>query len=249
MGRVRLQRDSQEQAHGKTVNAHIFYLHGFASSPSSTKARFFEGRLAQYGLTLHCPDLNAPDFETLTVSRMMSQVEQAILALPPAPTVLIGSSLGALVAVEVASRWSKCCAGGEAGLVAQHAIDRLVLLAPALDFVESRERHLGREGLAQWKAAGAMAVYHHGEERTRNVQYALYEDALKYDPFASYVDFPILIFHGRRDESVDPAGVEAFARSRPNIVLRMLDDDHQLLASLEEIWEETAAFLGLEGRR
>ncbi len=231
------------------MTPNIFYLHGFASSPASSKAKFFERHLAEHGLTLHCPDLNAPDFETLTVSRMMSQVQQAILALPAAPTVLIGSSLGALVAIEVASRWAKRCAGGEGGLLAQHAVDRLVLLAPALDFVTNRQRSLGDEGLDQWKSSGRMEVFHYGEGRPRQVHYGLYEDAVRYDPFASYLDFPILIFHGRRDESVDPLSIEAFARSRPNVMLRMLDDDHQLLASLDEIWRETAEFLGLEDRR
>jgi hypothetical protein len=227
------------------VTPHIFYLHGFASSPASTKARFFERHLAEHGLRLHCPDLNAPDFETLTITRMMSQVQQAILALPPAPTVLIGSSFGGRLAVEVASRWAKRCAGGEGGLLAAHAIDRLVLLAPALDFPQS----LADEDLERWKTSGRMEVYHHGEGRPMQVYYGLYEDAARYDPFASYLDFPILVFHGRRDESVDPLSVEAFARSRPNVMLRMLDDDHQLLSSLDEIWRQTAAFLGLEDHR
>jgi uncharacterized protein len=227
-----------------TVTLNIFYLHGFASSPASTKAKFFERRLTERGLALHCPDLNGPDFETLTISRMMGQVQQAILVLPPAPTVLIGSSLGGRLAIEVASRWAKRCAGGEPGLLAQHAIDRLVLLAPAFEFPQS----LGDEGLKQWKASGRMEVHHHGEGRPRHLHYGFYEDAVKYDPFATYLDFPILIFHGRRDTSVDPVSVETFARSRPNVMLRMLDDDHQLLHSLDEIWRETAEFLGLEGR-
>ena len=231
------------------MKAHVFYLHGFASSPASTKAKFFEGRLAQRGVSLHCPDLNAPDFETVTITRMVSTLERAVLDLPPAPTVLIGSSLGALVAIELASRWAKGCARGAAGAIAAHPIDRLVLLAPALDFVRNRARSLGEGGLAQWKNDGVMQVYHHGEGRARNVHYGLYEDALRHDALASYLDFPILIFHGRRDETVDPEAVEAFARSRPNVLLRMLDDDHQLLASLDEIWRDTAEFLGLEDRK
>jgi len=253
MGCLRVRRDHRVPLPAEvlrtTVKAHFFYLHGFASSPGSTKARFFERELAARGVELHCPDLNAPDFETLTISRMVAQAERAILALPAAPTVLIGSSLGALVALVIAGRWSKRCATTEPGVMGQYPIDRLVLLAPALDFAGTRKHQLGYQGLAQWRAAGTMPVYHHGEGRTRNVHYGLFEDALKYDASASYLDSPILVFHGRRDEAVNPDAVEAFARSRPNVILRMLDDDHQLIASLDRIWKETATFLGLEDRR
>lgn len=223
----------------------VFYLHGFASSPRSTKAAFLARRLAAHGLALYCPDLNEPDFETVTLTRMIAQVEQAVLAQPDGPTALIGSSLGALVAVQLAARWARLCAGGDSGAVRRHAIDRLVLLAPALNFARNRERTLGREGVKQWKEAGVLPVPHHGDGRVRHVRFALLEDALTYDPFAEYPDVPMLIFQGRRDEAVDPASVEAFARSRPNVMLRLLDDDHQLHASLETIWRETARFLGL----
>ena len=55
---------------------HVFYLHGFASSARSTKAAFFAERLRPHGLELQCPDFNEPDFETLTVSRMLEQVDR-----------------------------------------------------------------------------------------------------------------------------------------------------------------------------
>ncbi|MGI8672953.1 MAG: YqiA/YcfP family alpha/beta fold hydrolase, partial [Luteitalea sp.] len=45
----------------------VIYLHGFASSARSTKAQFFAERFAQVGVPLITPDLNAPDFSTLTV--------------------------------------------------------------------------------------------------------------------------------------------------------------------------------------
>ncbi|MCK7491545.1 MAG: hypothetical protein MZW92_07495 [Comamonadaceae bacterium] len=54
---------------------HVFYLHGFASSPESTKAAFFAERLRPHGLGLHCPDFNEPDFEHVTVTRMLGQVD------------------------------------------------------------------------------------------------------------------------------------------------------------------------------
>ena len=53
---------------------HIFYLHGFASSPKSTKVRYFSDRLWEHGINLRCPDFNQPDFSTLTLTRMLGQL-------------------------------------------------------------------------------------------------------------------------------------------------------------------------------
>ena len=62
---------------------HVFYLHGFASSPRAGKALYLTERLAAVGLTVHAPDFNEPAFETLTTTRMIGQVEAAMAALPP----------------------------------------------------------------------------------------------------------------------------------------------------------------------
>jgi hypothetical protein len=42
---------------------------------------------------------------------------------------------------------------------------------------------------------------------------------------------------------VDPEAVREWSEARPNVELHMLDDDHQLLGSLEYIWEECRRFL------
>ena len=81
---------------------HVLYLHGFASSAQSSKAAFFRSKLSAHGVEVHTPDFNLPDFSTLTVSRMLGQVQDAIQVLPPGPVTLIGSSLGGFVAVHAA---------------------------------------------------------------------------------------------------------------------------------------------------
>ena len=48
------------------------------------------------------------------------------------------------------------------------------------------------------------------------------------------------MFQGLRDASVDSGTVEQFARARPNVTLSLLEDDHQLLASLPRIWNDVA---------
>jgi pimeloyl-ACP methyl ester carboxylesterase len=209
----------------------VIYLHGFASSARSSKASFFAAKLAEHGVTLELPDLNAPDFSTLTVSRMIARVCADIDA-QEGPVALIGSSLGAFVGVQVA-------------VARPERVERLVLLAPALDFGGNRMRSLGGPGLADWKATNRLDVFHYGYGRMLPVHYELYSDARGYDPYNAPLSIPVQVFQGRRDTAVDPDSVQRWARARPNVELHMLDDDHQLLASLEFIWAEGSRFLGL----
>jgi len=60
------------------------------------------------------------------------------------------------------------------------------------------------------------------------------------------VEMPSLVFQGRRDTVVSPSTVERWAAARPNVELHLLDDDHQLTASLPAIWEATSRFLGIQ---
>jgi uncharacterized protein len=203
----------------------VFYLHGFASSAKSSKAAYFAGKLTARGTPVEIPDLNQPDFGTLTVSRMVAQVARAIDE-APGPVALIGSSLGAFVAVQTA-------------LQRPAAVDRIVLLAPALDFT----RDLGAGGLDRWKTSNALDVFHYGYGRIIPVHYELYADAARYDSLNAELAMPVQVFQGRRDTVVDPDVVERWCRARPYVELHMFDDDHQLLGSLDHIWKVMEGFL------
>jgi pimeloyl-ACP methyl ester carboxylesterase len=214
-----------------TPSRDVIYLHGFASSPASSKARRFGRELAARGIEFACPDLNTPSFETLTITRMLGQVQQAVAAARAPRVALVGSSLGAFVAVHAA-------AADRTG-----RIDRLVLLAPALEFADAWRRELGEAGIAAWRDAGRMQVYHYTDNAPRDLGFALYEDAQRYDAFSLELALPVLIFQGRHDVLVDPAMVQRWTESRPNAALRLLDDDHQLASSIDLIWRESEPFL------
>jgi hypothetical protein len=221
---------------------HVFYLHGFASSPASSKAAFLAERLRPHGLDLHCPDFNAPDFETMTVTRMLDQVDAALAALPPGPVALVGSSLGGFVAYHTAFRHA---APRGRARTTERPIDRLVLLAPAFEFGRIPFGGMTEADLVAWRETDRYEVFHHAENRPRAIRYAIYEDALRYDSARSLVETPALVFQGRHDTVVDPAMVQRFVARRPAMTLRMVDDDHQLGANHELMWKEIAAFLGL----
>ena len=209
----------------------VIYLHGFASSSKSTKASFLAERLRACGITLGCPDFNQPSFATLTMTRMLEQLEN-VLPPPPARVTFVGSSLGGTLAVLAAGRFGE-------------RIDRLVLLAPAVMFAKEGHHLLPSSRIEEWRRKGELPFFHYAENAERPLRFAFYEDSLRYNAFDTVFPQPALIFQGQRDESVNPAMVEAFASARPNARLIRLDDDHQLTASLPIIWEETSRFLGL----
>ena len=79
---------------------HLLYLHGFRSSPQSTKARKFAAWVADHrpDVIWACPQLAASPAEA------MRDVEAMIASCPQARMALIGSSLGGFYATVVAER-------------------------------------------------------------------------------------------------------------------------------------------------
>jgi pimeloyl-ACP methyl ester carboxylesterase len=207
----------------------LIYLHGFASSSQSTKAAFFGERLKAQGVEVTTPDFNEPDFATLTMTRMLGRVDRAIGG---GPATLMGSSLGGSLAILAAARFGP-------------RVDRLVLMAPAVMFAKPGHHLLPPERVDEWRRAGALPFFHYGYNEPRPLNFSFHEDMLQYDTFNAPFAQPTLIFQGLRDTSVDPKTVEAFARTRPNVTLSLLDDDHQLMASLPRMWDAVQDFLGL----
>ncbi len=210
---------------------HYIYLHGFASSPQSTKARNLSDRFRQRGIPLTVPDLNQNDFSHLTLSRQLWQVE-SLFPPKPAPVTLIGSSFGGLTAAWLGQLHPQ--------------VDRLVLLAPAFRFLEHWLPRLGDEQVNQWQATGTLAVYHYGAAQMLPLHYGFVEDAIGYPEEQIQRPVPTLILHGIRDDVIPIAASIEFARDRPWVTLAKLDSDHALTDVSEQIWQSIKDFCSLE---
>lgn len=207
------------------------YLHGFASSPNSAKARSLGDRFSAAHLSLVIPDLNQNDFAHLTLSRQIAQVE-ALLPPPPEPVVLIGSSFGGLTAAWLGDRHPQ--------------VQKLVLLAPAFGFLDHWLPRLGPAQLEQWKATGVLSVYHYGAQAMQPLDYGFVLDAARYDHHTLKRPVPTLILHGVRDDVIPVQASRDYAATRPWVTLLECDSDHALTDQQDAIWQAVRTFCDID---
>ena len=107
---------------------HLLYLHGFRSSPRSTKAQRLAAWLREHrpAVSWHAPQLPpSPQAAAAQVDALLRSLPTD----PAAPAVLVGSSLGGFYATAVAE--SLGC--------------RAVLLNPAVDPARDLEKYIGEQ--------------------------------------------------------------------------------------------------------
>ena len=200
----------------------FIYLHGFASSPQSRKARAFQAALAAHNISLEIPDLAEGDFAHLTISGQLLVIEKL---LGNAPCRIIGSSMGGYLASLYAATHPE--------------VERLVLLAPAFGFPT---RWQGSKTIDRWRETGWLDVFHYGERTIRPLHYGIVEDAGQYPDFPD-ANQPAFIFHGLNDSVVSIELSRTFSATHGNADLREMDSDHELLNVLDEITRESVLFL------
>ncbi len=204
----------------------LVYCHGFASSPQSKKANLFRAPLEALGVRYYVPDLNQPSFEHLTLTAMLQTVDTLVQSLDDRPTLIVGSSMGGLVALHYCDRYRHGSA---------RKVKKAVLLAPAFDFMANRDRTEGSGWEERWRSAGTWEFFNYATGQPERVHYGLVEDIKGYDSWGVQLDIPILIYHGTHDDVVDPAQSQRYHREHNNVTLALLESDHQLLDQTDVI--------------
>ena len=205
------------------------YLHGFASGTGSTKARYIRQQFANIGIELQVPDLNQDDFTHLTVSRQIAQVVD--LFPEKDPVTLIGSSLGGWVSTIIAQDYPQ--------------VEKLILLAPAFDFLNHWLPKIGDRQLNVWENNYYLPIYHHALKNLSPLHYNFVVDARRY-PLAQ-IDrvLPTLIIHGISDDVIPISASREFAQDRYWVKLLEWESDHQLTNVSDRIWQEICDFCRL----
>ena len=196
----------------------VLYLHGFASSPHSQKIQSFRGLLAPMGIELNTPDLNVPSFEKLDFEAMVDCAGRSA----GAARAIVGSSLGAVVALRVA----------------QQIQVPLVLIAPGLGIAD------------QWTAklppGDPIEVFNYALNQRMPIHRAFFEQMSRVDIDRHPPPVPVTIFMGRKDETIAfervaavwkrwQASGELIAGSK---FIEIPEGDHGLTAHVAEIAPE-----------
>ncbi|MEO1374095.1 MAG: YqiA/YcfP family alpha/beta fold hydrolase [Cyanobacteria bacterium J06635_10] len=205
------------------------YLHGFASSPNSAKAKYILQRFAENQINLEIPDLNCDDFSHLTIERQIQQVAAKLKQ--NISVTIIGSSLGGLTAAHIGEKYPQ--------------IKRLVLLAPAFGFLYYWLPTLGTDVIERWQQEKYLMVYHYGEQRELPLSYDFLSNANKYREEDLQRPIPTLILHGQNDEVIPILASRDYAQKRFWVELIELNSNHALGDVMIELWQAIEDFCHL----
>lgn len=198
----------------------VLYFHGFASSPNSQKVSAIRNLVAPMA-TLDAPDMNRPSFAKLDFEAIMDVAMEHAHRNPP--RAIVGSSFGALIALEVVRR----------GVVAP-----LVLIAPAVG--------IGDRWITKLPSGDPIPVFNHALNAEVPIHRAFFEQMRSVRPEADPPASRVSIVMGRNDESVPFSLVravwEAWTESE-NLVpgsrfIEIACGDHGLVAHADVIARE-----------
>ena len=195
----------------------VLYFHGFASSPASAKITALRPLLEPCGIELNTPDLNAPSFEKLDWEAMV--VRAVAKARDTPPKAMVGSSLGALVALAVA----------KSGIHVP-----LVLIAPALG--------VARRWQEKIPATDPVKVFNHALATEAWIHRAFFEQMATLHVDDEPPPVQVTAIMGRLDETVPFDMVRAqwdhWGMRPPSRFIEIEDGDHGLVKYTDLIADE-----------
>ena len=220
------------------------FVHGFRSHCDGAKSRSLSrwaGRHDHAWLRFDqrgC-GLSGSDFRRFALTGAIDDLHRVLDALGEPPCLLVGSSLGALIAVHVAAS-------------GRHHVEGLLLLAPALRFTDRFiHGHLDTRDLDRWRSRGYRWFPDLYEGGCYRLDYSFCADALCYGAPPGELPCPVRVIHGGRDELL-PVGdtkdwletLRCPSRAGGKVLEIVPEGDHRLTGwtdviarQIETLWE------------
>ncbi len=212
------------------------FLHGFRSDSGGQKSLDLAAHAEARGRAWIRFDLaghgaSGGRFSDQTLSDWLGDARAVAALAGPRPLLIVGSSLGAWLAVLMAQ-------------AAAFPIAGLVLLAPAFNFLQRYYATLPPALQDRWRTEGRLSLPdpYGPADAVYSLDYRLIEDAARHDVLGGPVRLacPIVMIHGDRDEAV-PLSVShdflAHAQAPAKRLLVVPGGDHRLTAALPAIRE------------
>ena len=184
----------------------VVYVHGFRSHGLGTKAKAFARCAGNLGNAYMSFDQRGSGgsrgaFQDFTISGGLADLIAVLDYLAPQPIVLVGSSLGGVLAVAAASSLGMRLKG-------------LLLIAPAFGLLAHHFDGMSQAALADWAASGSATLWDEYEQRDYPLGYSFYQDAQQFRrPATNQFVCPITVVHGEQDEILPVEDSLAFAGS------------------------------------
>jgi esterase/lipase len=185
----------------------VIIVHGYASSKNGANNKWILNALNEAGINSFRFDLSGSGesegkFEEQTISKAILDTKSAIEFIKSKgfeKINLLGESSGGMT-----------CIGASLN---NKEINKLILIAPSMDFVYQRMRKFGEKGIKDWEEKGYLIYEKHDGTKLR-VDYSFFEDAKQniMTNKASELEMSVLMIYGSKDETIPTENCRKFAQ-------------------------------------
>lgn len=216
----------------------LVFIHGFRSNHLGAKAEAVTRFAADHGLAcLRLDQAGHGDsegvFENFRVSEAARDTIAAIGRIGPAGVILIGSSLGAMIALRIA-------------LDGALPVRGMLFIAPACHFISRNPARDDQKVQTQLKQHGYVESFDPYLQQPYRIPQAMIDDILACEPPPGPIDLPcpIRLIHGTADRSIPYGESEDLHRRIADSALTLIDGgDHRLDGHIPLILKELETLL------
>lgn len=216
----------------------MVFIHGFRSSHRGDKAEALSHFAAKRGIGFLRLDhlghgMSDGHFEDFRISETAMDIGNAIASIQPKGVILIGSSLGALIALCIARKKSLPILG-------------MMLIAPACHFISHHPAAWDAAVCSRLQQQGFIETFDSYSKQSYRIYQAMIEDALNCEPPTGEIELPmpVHLVHGSSDDSVPYSESEDLHRRiAGSHLLRIEGGDHRLSRHIPLILDELERML------